>query len=304
MSLCAKQCFICGQPEGNFTCLEQGCKTGRDNLARKEYGQLQDLLSGKTPELAKLKTDHDELLEALKEAADNIDSLTYNFNAGKLHEAGDKYRALIAKMESKETLKEINSRVNEKVLLPDNTDEWLEFNAALEEMCGEVMSNLIKEGREKLEGVSIAPWRTDDSCGIHSLIDELFDVVYVPPGEQDGLNAELIVWSRNNMGALLDEIETLRYAGKENAARLEFEKKEQQKQINILRATNKLLDEMVSEKGIDLLKKQSDYFESSHLMTLNEMNGLHDKIANLEKELINYKRYAERMENASKEPEF
>jgi len=35
-----------------------------------------------------------ELENALLDAADDIDKLNYNFNAGKLHEAGDKYRAI------------------------------------------------------------------------------------------------------------------------------------------------------------------------------------------------------------------
>ena len=73
MSICAKPCFICGKPEGNFDCLEQGCDTGRNNLARKEHGMLQDLLSGKTAKLNEKDKTIQLLANALKGAVAELE---------------------------------------------------------------------------------------------------------------------------------------------------------------------------------------------------------------------------------------
>ena len=69
------------------------------------------------------------------------------------------------------------------------------------------MSDLVKEGREKLEGVSGAPWYTSDEADISSPEDELLEIAYRPVCMQDLDNADFIVWSRNNMAALLDQLE-------------------------------------------------------------------------------------------------
>ena len=69
------------------------------------------------------------------------------------------------------------------------------------------MSDLVKEGREKLEGVSGDPWHTSDEADISTPEDDLFQVVHLPPSVEDELNANFIAWSRNNMAALLDQIE-------------------------------------------------------------------------------------------------
>lgn len=66
------------------------------------------------------------------------------------------------------------------------------------------------------------------------------------------------------------------------AATIERQDIERQKQ-NI--KINKLKQKLESRKyqTITQLEKERDYFESSHLMTLKEINGLHEEIAKLEK---------------------
>jgi hypothetical protein len=71
------------------------------------------------------------------------------------------------------------------------------------------MEEQLKEGREKLKGVSDAPWMVDRDAVVNDE-DEIVCQFWQKTNEGFYLskeNSDFIAWSRNNMESLLDNLE-------------------------------------------------------------------------------------------------